>query len=141
MRYVTYDDTGKLTGCYLQDLLPEHENCHIEISEDQAIGWPSFQANAERIGLEPAPPAPPVIVIPTVVSMRQARLALLAAGKLSLVQPAIDAMSEPQKSQANIEWNYATTVERSNSFTLDMAAALGLDSVALDSLFIAAAAL
>lgn len=79
--------------------------------------------------------------VPQSVSMRQARLALLGAGKLGLVQPAIDAMPEPQRSAASIEWGYASSVDRQHDFTLALAAAIGLDDVAMDALFIQAATL
>lgn len=75
------------------------------------------------------------------VTMRQARLALLGAGKLGLVQPAIDAMSEPTRSAANIEWGVSNDVLRSNAFVASLGAALGLSSADLDALFIAASAL
>lgn len=75
------------------------------------------------------------------VTMRQARLALLAAGKLSLVQPAIDALPEPDKTAAQITWEYSTEVQRNNGFVTQLAPALGLDDAALDALFAAAAAL
>jgi len=89
----------------------------------------------------PADPGPTPDPVPRSVTMRQARLALLGAGKLALVQPAINALAEPQKSAAQIEWDYSNEVHRQQPFVLQMGAALGLDSAALDSLFIAAAKL
>lgn len=59
MRYVTYDETGALTGCYLQDVLPEHEAAHIEMPEVDALNWPAYRANTQRDGLELAPPPAP----------------------------------------------------------------------------------
>ena len=87
------------------------------------------------------PPPPPPPTVPSSVTMRQARLALLAAGKLSAVAPAIAAMPSPAKEQAQIEWEYSITVERQRPFVLQLGPALGLDSAALDALFIAAAKL
>lgn len=86
------------------------------------------------------PPAPPV-TIPSAVTMRQARLALLAAGKLSLVDAAIDALPEPQRTQAQIEWEYSQEVRRSNPLLTLIAPALGLDDDGLDALFVQAATL
>ncbi len=85
-------------------------------------------------------PGAPAEVVPT-VTMRQARRALLAAGKLALVQPAIDALPEPDKSVAHITWEYSTEVQRTNPFVLSLAPALGLDDAGLDALFAAAAVL
>lgn len=87
-----------------------------------------------------APPAP-ARTIPASVSMRQARLALLQAGKLSSVDTAIAALDDPQKSEAQIEWQYAGTVERNSSLVATLGAALGFGAEDLDNLFITASAL
>ena len=87
---------------------------------------------------DPEPPAP---VVPSQVSMRQARLALLAAGHLDAVEQAFDAMPADVKRAAQIEWEYAGHVERGSAFTQQMAAMLQLDETALDALFMAAAQL
>lgn len=79
--------------------------------------------------------------IPTEVTMRQARLALLAAGKLAGVDAAIASMSEPQKTAASIEWEYSNALQRSNPFVAQLGAALGLDDAAIDALFVGAAKL
>ena len=86
-------------------------------------------------------PTPTVAGIPTRVSMRQARLALLGAGKLAAVDAAIDTMPEPQKSAARIEWEYAAEVRRDNDFVAGLAPALGMTDAQVDALFVAAAAL
>ena len=89
---------------------------------------------------EPADQTPPV-VIPN-VTMRQARLALLGAGLLDDVDAAIAAITDPtQRKAAEIEWEYAQTVDRDSSFTQQLAAGLGLTSEQLDALFTQAAAL
>lgn len=75
--------------------------------------------------------------VPRVVSMRQARLALLAAGLLDDVEAAIAA--GPQA--ARIEWEYATEVQRDYGLVLQLAPALGLTDRQLDDLFVAAASL
>lgn len=84
-----------------------------------------------------APPPPPPVV-PAEVTMRQARLALLAIGKLDDVEALIAGLPEPQKSAALIEWEYSNTVKRDNAFVLTLGPALGVD---LDQLFIDAALL
>ena len=55
MRYVTYDQTGELTGCYLQDPPAEHVECMIAVDEVMALDWVSYRTNAARDGLEPLP--------------------------------------------------------------------------------------
>jgi hypothetical protein len=66
---------------------------------------------------------------------------LNAAGLLQVVEDAIDAMPEPGKTAARIEWGYAGTVERSSQFVVMLGAAIGLDDAQLDALFVSAAAL
>lgn len=85
----------------------------------------------------PASPAP----APWIVSMRQARLALLAAGKLAAVDAAINAMPEPERTQAQITWEYAAELERNHPLVLALAAPLGLSDDDIDALFTAAAAI
>jgi hypothetical protein len=89
----------------------------------------------------PAPPPAPPAPVPTQVSMRQARLALLAAGKLPAVDTAIAALASPQKEEAQIEWDYSSVVERDSPLMSLLGPALGLDAAALDGLFISAAVL
>lgn len=79
--------------------------------------------------------------IPAVVTMRQARLALLAAGHLDAVEHAFDSMPADVRRAAQIEWEYAGHVERASAFTQQMAAMLNLDEAALDALFLAASQL
>ena len=100
------------------------------------IGW----ARTEP-GMPFEAPAPAPDPVPSSVTMRQARLALLGAGLLASVDAAIDSLPSPQKEAARIEWEYATEVQRSSGLVPMMVAALGLDDAALDALFIEAAAL
>ena len=76
-----------------------------------------------------------------VVTMRQAALALFQAGHLENVQPAIDALPEPDRSLANIEWQRSGNVERNQPFVLLLGAAIGLSDTQTDDLFILAATL
>lgn len=85
---------------------------------------------------------PPVVVqVPQVVTMRQARLALLASGKLAAVDAAISALPEPQKSAARIEWDYSSEVHRNRPFVQQLAKALGMTDEQLAAMFVEAAKL
>lgn len=88
--------------------------------------------------VNPEPPQALPAPVPREVTMRQARLALLASSLLDDVEAAVDATGDPA---ARIEWDYAATVERASPFTQQLAAALGLSDSALDELFTQAAAL
>jgi len=79
--------------------------------------------------------------VPHMVTMRQARLALLESGLLSRVAGIIDAMPSPKKEAAQIEWEYSQTVERHRELVAVLAPALDLDDAATDELFIKAAKL
>lgn len=78
------------------------------------------------------PPTP----VPTEITMRQARRVLLNAGLLSRIGTAIAAMPEPQKSEAQIEWEYSSTVQRHNGFVSALGPSLGLSEAQIDALFI-----
>lgn len=86
------------------------------------------------------PPAPPVVP-PLEVTMRQGRLALLAAGKLALVEQAIAALPSPAKEAAQIEWEYSSSILRYGPLVQSLAPAIGLSDADVDALFIAANAL
>lgn len=78
---------------------------------------------------------------PKTVTMRQARLALLAGGYLATVTDAIKAMTGDEGTAARIEWEYSQDVKRSQPLTQSLAALLNLTELQVDELFIAAAAL
>jgi hypothetical protein len=106
----------------------------VACPDDVGIGWTYDGTNWAA----PAPKPPPV---PGVVFMRQARLALLQAGKLAAVDTAIAALPSPAKDRAQIEWEYATEVKRDSDLVAQLAPALNLDAAGLDALFTAAASL
>lgn len=76
-----------------------------------------------------------------VVSPRQARLALLGAGKLAAVNTALASLPSPQKEAAQIDWEYATAIERNSPLISQLGPALGMTDAQIDALFEAAAAL
>lgn len=82
-----------------------------------------------------APYTTPTPIIPTVVTMRQARLALLETGLLTQVVAAVQAAGEA----ATIEWEYAKELRREHPLTQQLASALTLTTQQLDSLFTLAA--
>jgi hypothetical protein len=83
------------------------------------------------------PHIPPSTVVPEVISMAQARLALHAAGLLEQVEAGVSLMGK----KAQIEWEFRATVDRKSALVTALAIALVLDDAALDALFTAAAAL
>ena len=85
---------------------------------------------------------PTAMHIPNSLTRAQAKLALLNAGLLDAVQPAIDAVPDPAMRQARqIEWDDRLTFDRGNPTLIALAAGLGMTSAQLDQLFIAGIAL
>lgn len=89
----------------------------------------------------PPSPAEPTLTVPSSITMRQARLCLHRHGLLASVQPAIDALPEPDRTAAQIEWDYSAAVERNRGFVVMIGQSLGLTETQLDELFIEAAQL
>lgn len=91
---------------------------------------------------EAATEAARVAAVPKSVTRRQAKQALLLAGLLGNVQPALDAIPDAtQRGLMQLEWDESLEFERNRPSLLALAAGLGLDGAALDQLFITAAAL
>lgn len=79
----------------------------------------------------------PLPAVPKVVTMRQARLALLEAGLLSQVEAAV----QQAGAEAQIEWEYATELRRTHPLTQSLVQSLGLTETQVDGLFTQAASL
>lgn len=84
----------------------------------------------EEVEYTPAPP-----ISPEVVTIRQAKLALLAGGLLDEANAAVAAAGQA----AQIEWEYATEVRRDSPLVAGIGPVLGLTESQIDALFITAA--
>lgn len=79
-------------------------------------------------------------VVPVRVDRLQARLALIHAGKWDLIQPAIDAISDPtERAVAQAYFEDAKYWYRNDAFVLMLGPSIGLSNADMDALFIAAA--
>lgn len=99
----------------------------------------SAQMDRDALGVvweEPIYVEPPVY-IPTSVTMRQARLQLAILNQYQTVNTAVASMGE----LAQIEWEYATTVDRTNTLTYAMVQLLGWTPEQTDAYFVAAGGL
>jgi hypothetical protein len=76
-----------------------------------------------------------------VVTMRQARLALLQQGLLSSVAAAIAGLPEGEKEAAEIQWEYGSDVERLSPLVVGLMPALGMSEEEIDALFVLAGTL
>lgn len=111
-----------------------------QVEVDRAEDIPEWTADMTQLTEEQRqaeisePSEPP---IPKSVTMRQARLALLAAGKLDAVNAAIRSVGVV----AQVEWEYATEVRRDWPLVAEIGAGLEMTDADLDQLFVVAAAL
>jgi hypothetical protein len=80
------------------------------------------------------PPAPPPV---TQITMRQARLQLLSSGLLDDVETLI---TQADKA-VQIEWEYATTVQRDSELVVTIGSELGLTEQDIDQMFMSASTL
>lgn len=94
------------------------------------------KANASGL-FNPPIPAP----LPTVLTMRQTRLALLGMGLLQDVENALQQLPEPDRSYVLIEWNHGGQVERYNPFVIQLVEMLGMTSDQADQFFVTASTL
>ena len=136
--------TGGFYDITIHTTMPEDV---VEITTEQYKELLSGQSDGKLITygddgfplLSDRPPIP--LQIPQKVTMRQARLALYAAGLLTGVEAAIDALPEPPRTAARIEWDYASEVHRASEFVTLLGAALELDKQSLEDLFLKASEL
>lgn len=117
------------------------EQTVVAVIDDDGLSRRSGLASAlvpEGAGVEPyvAP-----VVIPSTVTMRQARLALLQSGLLAQVNDAVAGMPGADGDAARIEWEFSSTVERNRPLVQGLAATLGLTNTQLDNLFVLAGSL
>lgn len=88
------------------------------------------------IGMPLDTPEPVIpVVVPSSVTMRQARLALLQSGYLEQVNAILAGMTGVEGEAARIEWEYAQEVVRESPLVQGLAAALPLTEGELDQLF------
>lgn len=105
----------------------QYEGASVEVVEDAEY--------VERQGVQDS------LLVRQVVTMRQARLALLQYGLLGTVQSVVDAMPWAEGDAARIEWEFSSTVERNRPLVQSLATALPLTEQQLDDLFRLAATL
>lgn len=120
-------------------------NTNIIVRVEDGACIPADPANSDYAtylawvaeGNTPQPADPILPAVTSIVTMRQARLALLQTGMLAQVNAAVAAADEATK----ITWEFSSEVQRNNALVSTLAAALNLTETQLDDLFILAATL
>ena len=105
----------------------------VTVPDEVKHGW---YRDADNHWHEPEPipapePTPPEPTVPEEVTMRQARLYLHQAGLLEQV----DALVKTLDQAAQIEWGYASIVERHSKLLASLADHLELEKEAVDLMF------
>jgi hypothetical protein len=115
-----------LTG---EDFVPEEGRTLVDIDDGAtiSIGW---KYEAGEFIEQPA-----FVPVPEAVTARQARLAMLNAGLLAIVEKAVDEMTGVEGDAVRIEWDYATEIRRRSNLMSAIATALSLTETAVDDLF------
>lgn len=133
-RYLNAEGTAIIVDCEFSHLPGEiHSFCAMPIDVEAHGREVYARAVAGEFG-QITPYVAPPLVIPKVVTMRQAKLALLQQGLLASVNAAIEQSDEAAK----IEWQYATEIKRDNSLVQAIASQLSLTEQKLDELFVLA---
>ncbi|MHB1098435.1 MAG: hypothetical protein ACYCZR_02655 [Burkholderiales bacterium] len=115
--------------------------CELSVLPTMAVQVPlrpgdDYIWNAANSSWEAVPPQ-----IPTVVTMHQARAALINAGLFDSVNNAISAMTGTAGQLARNDWEFSPILNRDHTLVASLSTALGLTSAQLDNLFTAAALL
>lgn len=76
--------------------------------------------------------------LPSVVSSKQIRLALLEMGFLEQVQDLLKTLDEPLKTKALIEWEYSTEINKFSPLVQNLYTKLGMTKDQLNQLFVLA---
>ena len=130
----------------MPDSIDVEDNGELVLRFSHPSGEPTFgQSDAPKTIVELlATLAPDATVdlrnpVPESVTPRQARLALLGAGLLANVEAGLAAIPDAAvRTAAQVEWEYATVIERNSPLVAGIATGLGLTDADLDALFEAA---
>lgn len=117
---------------YPKHVIEGYQIIEAELPGDYAPGKYTYNGGFVRV-----PEPVPVIPVPEAVTMRQARLALLAAGLLDDVNTLIASIGPA----AAITWEFATEVQRNNELIAAVQEQQALTEDQIDDLFIVAATL
>lgn len=111
-----------------------------DVEQEQVDLYNTIIASGTPIATYVPPTAEELRALLPNLTMRQFRLQLLADNLLPNVEAAIAALPSPQKEEAQIEWEYASMVERNNNFVKSLMPVLNLTDEQVDTMWQSAVA-
>lgn len=138
---IKYSNANVLEATWVDEndnIIKCHAYADVQMNElraDLGADAVEYESMIAEVEADIIPIIPEPIVIPQVVTMRQARLALLEQGLLATVDTAIAGGTDEAM---KIEWEYATEVRRDWASLITMTETLGMTSAQLDDLFLLA---
>jgi hypothetical protein len=119
-------------GYILVDNPPQITQNQLCSWDSQTLSWLVRDKTEEELRQEY------IATVPRVVTMRQARLALLQQGLLESVNSALTVMEGPEGEAARIEWEYANEVYRDSQLVDSLAQGFGWTEDTVLELFVLA---
>lgn len=124
-------------GSFPMDAVEISRSTYATLVAGEATGLKLIAADEHGAPVLVDTPTPDQVV-PESVTMMQARLALLNAGRLNEAEAFINDMGGADGEAARIQWQYATEVLRDWPLVAILAQQLGMTDEQLDHLFVAA---
>ena len=100
-------------------------------------GWHAVNSSADCGTGETYSDIQPPVTVSSIqfISMRQAKLQLLAMGLLTAVNTAVAGMTGDAGAAAQINWQYAATVDRNNALFQSIRTAMGFTDAQVETFF------
>lgn len=143
MNYAVVGQDGNFTGVVYTTMTPEIKSHHTKFDQTLKPVWGLIEHidadTGEATYTEKDPDKP---IVPQVLSRAQARGALILAGLIDQVQPAIDSIEDPlQRALVQNDWDNRLDFQRDYPNLLTIASAIELTDEQIDQLFIEGAKL
>lgn len=129
---IGWSEDGRVTK-YARFLTREEAETHVVsyggfVADDPQGDWNEWRVQNDALVFDP-PPAPTLVAV---VTPRQARLALLAAGLLDAAEAEL---AKPENRAAQLTWEYALEIRRDDPLIAAIGAALEITDGQIDDLF------
>lgn len=131
-----YLGSGDLEKQNQAKTIEQHKDALFKIWEDTSTKLRNGTLSPHTLNIDSIFPALVWDVVPSYITMRQARLILLQEGLLNQVETAINNIQdETQKAAAKIEWEYAQTVRIDSPLVKQIAGSFGLTTQQIETMF------